>query len=372
MDLNKSTPSYLFVYAGHRGAREDAVRNGQSASDFFYGFFELEKIGMSVQFIDVLEETQQSLVARLLNRLHSIFKILPYRVTGDLIICLNKFRHLINNHDLVIATTSGLGMTLEIFRFLHLINVTVITQQVGLTNHNYNPIARWCMGNLLKRGKSFVPGGNEGEILANFYGSTKDWLVENQYGVDLTFWTPNKIKWDKGYILSVGTDGRRDYELLIEAATHIEWQVKIVARVKPEKRLGNVEFIGGGIFSSNGLTDIELRRLYREASLVVIPLKQTNQPSGQSVALQAMACGTPVVITEINGLWNRDVLKNKENICLVPVGDLPCLVETINDLMTNVEKRALIGSNGQVIAQKYGNIEQFAQRLNNTVKQYIK
>ena len=39
--------------------------------------------------------------------------------------------------------------------------------------------------------------------------------------------------------------------------------------------------------------------------MTIIPLKNSIQPSGQSVALQSMACGTPVVITETFGFWDK-------------------------------------------------------------------
>ena len=43
-----------------------------------------------------------------------------------------------------------------------------------------------------------------------------------------------------------------------------------------------------GNFYKNGLTDLELRKLYQKSIAVIIPLKDVYQPSGYSVALQAM------------------------------------------------------------------------------------
>ena len=39
----------------------------------------------------------------------------------------------------------------------------------------------------------------------------------------------------------------------------------------------------------------------QESKITIIPLKNTLQPSGQSVALQSMANGTPVLISKTDG-----------------------------------------------------------------------
>jgi hypothetical protein len=58
----------------------------------------------------------------------------------------------------------------------------------------------------------------------------------------------------------------------------------------------------------------ELLPLYQKAACVVVPLKESPQPSGQSVAMQAMMCGAPVVMTHTAGWWEWMCCKT-ENIC---------------------------------------------------------
>ena len=43
-------------------------------------------------------------------------------------------------------------------------------------------------------------------------------------------------------------------------------------------------------------------------------MKESLQPSGQSVALQSIACGTPVLITKTGGFWDNKNFKDKDNI----------------------------------------------------------
>ena len=60
------------------------------------------------------------------------------------------------------------------------------------------------------------------------------------------------------------------------------------------------------------VTDEELRKLYNRSKIVLVPLRQTYQPSGQSAVLQAMACGKVVILTETNGIWDRKLLNMKK------------------------------------------------------------
>ena len=70
----------------------------------------------------------------------------------------------------------------------------------------------------------------------------------------------------------------------------------------------------------------DLRRLYNSAAAVIAPLKDVHQPSGYSVTLQAMSCGKPVILSNIKGLWDRELLIDCEN-CLWPGRAMrrPCL-----------------------------------------------
>ena len=53
------------------------------------------------------------------------------------------------------------------------------------------------------------------------------------------------------------------------------------------------------------LSDRKLLRIIQEAKCLVLPIKNTLQPSGQSVSLQSLACRTPLVINNYEGLWEK-------------------------------------------------------------------
>jgi glycosyltransferase involved in cell wall biosynthesis len=124
----------------------------------------------------------------------------------------------------------------------------------------------------------------------------------------------------------------------------------------------NVEKIEGA-WKTQELTDSEVRTLYQRAKIVVVPLRETLQPSGQSVALQAMACGKPVVITRTKGLWSAAHLHNWENIIFVKPGDLQQLVSVLETLLSDDLLCEQIGENARKYVLHNGNIEDFSKRL---------
>jgi glycosyltransferase involved in cell wall biosynthesis len=82
--------------------------------------------------------------------------------------------------------------------------------------------------------------------------------------------------------------------------------------------LQNVHFLGHQ-------TQQVLRKLYSAADISVVPSRR--EPFGL-VAIEALACGTPVVATEEGGLAE---IINKEVGALVPVDDSQALAGAIND-----------------------------------------
>jgi len=70
-----------------------------------------------------------------------------------------------------------------------------------------------------------------------------------------------------------------------------------------------VELLSGD-WKESILSDIEIRKLIQKSRLVILPLKKTFQPSGQSVALQTMACGKPVIISKTDGFWDPENFSN--------------------------------------------------------------
>jgi rhamnosyl/mannosyltransferase len=68
----------------------------------------------------------------------------------------------------------------------------------------------------------------------------------------------------------------------------------------------------------------ELRELYRNADVFVLPSEREGMPL---VLLEALAMGLPIVATDIPG--NRDVVVHGQNGLLVPLGDPSALRQAL-------------------------------------------
>ena len=65
------------------------------------------------------------------------------------------------------------------------------------------------------------------------------------------------------------------------------------------------------------MTDKDLSKYYSQSFLTILPINNTIQPSGQSVTLQSMAVGTPVLISKFDGFWEKDIFINNKNIFFI-------------------------------------------------------
>ena len=78
------------------------------------------------------------------------------------------------------------------------------------------------------------------------------------------------------------------------------------------------------------------------------------QPAGQSVCLQAMACGCPVIMSNIRGLWNQSELKNGEHWRLVTPGEPLDLRDAVIELATDRELReSMIVAASELVLHHY-------------------
>lgn len=189
------------------------------------------------------------------------------------------------------------------------------------------------------------------------YGLHRDRTSIFPFGVDTAFWKPGEeAPPEKPFVLSVGSDPSRDFQTLVAAP--VRAPVHIVTRLPVEvpRDRPNITVMAGHYFKSP-LDDIGLRRLYRQASVVVVTLKDVFQPTGYSVCLQAMACGRPVVLSDIRGLWSPGLYIDGEHARLVPPADPQAMGAAINQLLENPEQARRMGENARAVTLEHHRLE---------------
>jgi D-inositol-3-phosphate glycosyltransferase len=102
-----------------------------------------------------------------------------------------------------------------------------------------------------------------------------------------------------------------------------------------------VTFLGGRAQSS-------LPYYYASADVVVMP---SRYESFGLAALEAMACGTPVVASDVGGL--SFIVRDGETGFLVPEGNINAFAECILSLLRDRDLRNRLGARAVVVAQNY-------------------
>lgn len=182
-------------------------------------------------------------------------------------------------------------------------------------------------------------------------------------GIDIGRFTPegqirSELADDKLNILFVGRlETRKGLSHLINACALVRrsftnFRLIVVGpgtRLKPrykqqanELNLNNVVFTG---FISNG----DLPQYYRTADVFCAPA--TGGESFGIVLLEAMACGKPVIASNIEGYAN--VLEQNEQGLMVPPGDEKALAEALLQLLENRSLRRKMGAKGIIKAEKF-------------------
>jgi glycosyltransferase involved in cell wall biosynthesis len=100
-------------------------------------------------------------------------------------------------------------------------------------------------------------------------------------------------------------------------------------------------------------------KFYDKAKLTFIPLKESLQPSGQSVTLQSMARGVPVMITNASGFWDRLNYEHNKNILFIEENNAENWALNIKNFSKDQKKAAAISDQTLKTSSKLNNREAF-------------
>jgi glycosyltransferase involved in cell wall biosynthesis len=206
-----------------------------------------------------------------------------------------------------------------------------------------------------------------GESQRRFFGN---WVDETRirvvpYGVDTEFFSPGEAGRDPLHCLFVGTY-LRDFELFRTAVRLLvrempELRVTVVTRsdsVAEFRALPNTDV-------RTGLSDEELRALYRAATLLLLPLEDAV---ANNTILEAMACGLPIVTTDVGSV--RDYVRDDAG-AVVPRGDVAELARITFDWLNDSDLRGRASEAARRLAQTEFSFDHIARRIQQLLEELL-
>ena len=364
---NKNNPKITFVFSP---GRLEKLNNKEYADEFFYAYPLFKKNFKNVSFIE-FKNTNKSHLIFIDKVLRKITK-LPFFL--DVAHDRNNFSYL-KESDYIIFGNHRLALSsiLIIKRLNKIKKINSTFFVMGLLPKSKNKfftrrlqisiIKMLCKeyDNLIFLSKSECNKATE--LFPKFNYKFK--FIP--FSIDTKFWNEDlsKMKNKKDKIIFIGNDGKREYQKVVQIAKKLpDYQFIFITSQINGKDLesSNIELVKGHWNLSN-LTDLEIKKYYLESKLTILPLVDSYQPSGQSVTLQSMATGTPVIISKTKGFWNLTDFRHNKEIIFVDDNSIDNWVKQIEKIYNNEEMHETLSKNGQELILKKYNLEIFYNTL---------
>lgn len=162
-------------------------------------------------------------------------------------------------------------------------------------------------------------------------------LASVPLGVDTTFYRPGQPNRSID-VLAVGNDSGRDYRTFLEAVAMLKLDVHLVCS---EARLAGL-VLPPNVTVHPYVDHAQYRQMLQAAKVVVVPTRELAYPTGQTVALEAMATGACVVATDSTPM--REYLTDGVDALMVAAGEPLSLRRAIRLASEDGELRRRLGA----------------------------
>ena len=374
-NISDKNVNILYIYNEGRAKRLSSKKS--FPKDFFYFFDFVKNNFQNTSYIE-MDSSNKNIFSKVMN----IFERLLRKITKlpfyfSQIATLRNIKKIFKS-DVIILTNETVGFsTLLLFLLLKLIKketkliIFIMGFFNNLVNKNQNSkIVSFFLYKFLKVFDYFVFLG-KGEYkyaCENFTNYSKK-FVFIPFSIDLEFWKANNSSSYKENILFIGNDQNRDFKLLTRIATSLpNLKFIFITNIKNDNLPNNVTLIKGS-WREELISDTELRDIYLNSWLTILPLKESLQPSGQSVALQSISMKVPVMITLTDGFWDEKIFEDEKSIYFIK-GGYDEWVSKIQDLKKNNSRMDVIDKGYDVVKNNY-NISENYKAFNNLIKQAL-
>jgi glycosyltransferase involved in cell wall biosynthesis len=346
---------------GGRDARRQLAEQGRAPREFFYGVTVLQAQGYDIEQISC-----GAPYTGLVGSVHRAAELGWSHLThlGLRTHFVNTIREKLDVCRVAVSFTDGFSVTLgHYYRNIRVGAPYLVGCFHGLSDLELKAPAplRQIVSRIIRRALHrldyvafFGPADREYGI--RHYGLTPGKTGIIHFGVDTDFWQPGNPDVEEDHVFAVGQDPNRDFVTLVNAPVNIPIRIHTALAISIPAGRTNVT-LSRGSYQHSTLTDEELRDCYQRSMAVVVPLKDVYQPTGYSVTLQAMACGKPVILSRIRGLWAPELLRDGENCLLVPPGDSRALADAIRRLAADGGLRSRLGHSARKTVLRHFNLK---------------
>jgi len=350
-----------YIYAGGRSKKY--LHEESFAGDFFYGYMQFKKLFNNVNYVELTEDETGVLDKFLIKVLKiPIYLMKSLKSTGR--------KNIFESKNLIFINESSLFSFFPLYFFykkkhkgkVHYFPMGLV--ETYLNAHKFSKYyIKWVLShvdNILFIGKG------ELEAYINNVGFQTEKCNYVPFAIDSQFWRQKKFKSKEiKNLLFVGNDRNRDYELLNNLCKDAKnYKITVITNNNNFKHgsLSTVNHLSGH-WRLNYLSDKDMLNEYSKADLVLIPLKDSFQPSGQSVALQSLSVGTPVMMTQNKGFWDRELFQDMQNIIFQNSDNSKDWLEAIDSISDNETLLDLIATNGRKVIDQNHNLDNFVKIL---------
>ncbi len=368
--MNKVNITYVFG----SGRKEKIQKNNFKAKEFFYGYNHFLKTDHNLNIIEMEVEDPKVFglkkILRLLDKIFRKFTNLPFFFTE--ILSFKNFITLLKT-DKLIVTNDRLALSLLPFLLVVKVikNIEIYVIIMGLFSKKggkyiTNKLQKFFIKLLLRISKKICFLGSGEATLANdqySYFSNRFYLLP--FSIDTEYWNVNENEYSQNKkILFIGNDGNRDYEMFLKIVKSLpDFSFTCITNnINKQDVPPNCELISGS-WNDSLLSDDQIKDYYRNSKLVIVPLKETFQPSGQSVSLQAMSMGVPVIITKTKGFWDSDLFEHEKNIYFVLDHSIESWVKELKKIYDDDNLLEKISTEAKITVNSELNLDSFNYKI---------
>lgn len=365
-----------YFYSGKR--KNKVINQLVEAKELYYSYHKFCYENYDVEIVEFSERKSLFRIVFYLydKLLNKFFSIPSY---SHKVFSIENYRK-IKNSDQIFLVNEGVAFSvLPMLFFLKKNNKTQINVfSMGLFSKKVNKKYLFMhnlfinflianVDNLLFLGK-----GEMEHAISKF--STNDKFKFISFSVDEEFWISDKDYYPKNpELLFVGNDSNKDPDTVVRLAKMLpEFNITCVSKF-PELHSAKLDnlIVYDGQWNDSSISDKQLKKLYESSFLTIIPLFESFQPSGQSVAMQSMISGTPVVITNTEGFWDKDAFKDNEHIFFIESNDVDLWINKIKYLFNNQDIVKSVSDNGKNLILENYNLDIFHRRLKELINSQL-